>query len=164
VRNFELRWDIAKAKSNLDKHGVSFEEAADTLNDILASVRSDQYHSVEEDRFVIIGESAAGKLLTVVFAIEGNAARIISARRPTAAERRRYMKEDDVLRDSPMDDEMLDDYGHLEGWMKNPFRFTRVGQVRLDPDVQEHFRTAEEVNAALRSLIAEGRVPEATRK
>src|SRR5258708_3316325 len=39
-------------------------------------------------------------------------------------------KGDDVLRDTPMDDEMLDDYGHLEGWIKNPFRLTRSGPPR----------------------------------
>ncbi|HUF16519.1 MAG TPA: hypothetical protein VMS12_00590 [Thermoanaerobaculia bacterium] len=71
-----------------------------------------------------------------------------------------------TVHDAPADDDMLTDYGHLEGWRRNPFRFTRTdGTVRLDPDVKEVFRTSEEVNAALRILIAEGRIPsDATRK
>ncbi|HYM62816.1 MAG TPA: hypothetical protein VEZ11_18165 [Thermoanaerobaculia bacterium] len=59
---------------------------------------------------------------------------------------------------------MLEDYGHLDGWERGRFRFIPRGQVRLDPDVQLHFETSEEVNEALRSLIAEGRVPSVPRK
>ncbi len=148
----------SKTKRNLAKHGVTFEEAENALNDTLAVRRRDQYHSIDEDRFVVIGESDTGRILTVVFAIYEDGARIISARRAGAAERRHYMKGDDVLRDAPMDDDMLPDYGHLDGWTRSEFRFTRA-QVSLAPDVREHFRTSDEVNDALRTLIAEGRVP-----
>lgn len=48
VRDLYLRWDAAKAKSNLNKHGVSFEEAADALDDIFAISRSDEYHIWKE--------------------------------------------------------------------------------------------------------------------
>lgn len=58
------------------------------------------------------------------------------------------------------DDEMLEDYGQLEGWRRNPFRFREAeGVVILDPDVFSVFRTSEEVNSALRGLISEGRTP-----
>jgi hypothetical protein len=53
---------------------------------------------------------------------------------------------------------MLPDYGHLGGWVRSEFRFTRA-QVSLDPDVREYFGTSKEVNDALRTLIAESRVP-----
>lgn len=69
-----------------------------------------------------------------------------------------------MIRDAPFDDEMREDYGHLDGWGRSQFRFIRRDHVRLDPDVQQHFQTSEEVNEALRSLIAEGRVPGVTRK
>ena len=164
MRDHPVRWDPAKAKSNLRKHGVSFEEGAAAVNDMFAIARSDAYHSILEDRFVLVGESAAGNILTVIFTTDRDAVRIISARRATAAERRRYMEGDDVLRDTPMDDEMLDEYGHLDGWRRMHLRIIRDDLVHIDEDVQEHFRTSEEVNDALRSLIAEGRVPSATRK
>ncbi len=71
------------------------------------------------------------------------------------------MEDQHTIRDAPdSNDEMLDDYGHLEGWGRNPFRFTKTGGVVvLDPDVFSVFRTSEEVNAALRILISEGRLP-----
>lgn len=48
----------------------------------------------------------------------------------------------------------------MEGWERNPFHFRRtVTVVSLDPDVSAVFRTPDEVNEALRTLIAEGRVP-----
>jgi uncharacterized DUF497 family protein len=165
VRDLPLfRWDPAKAKSNLDKHGVSFEEASHALNDTFAVRRPDHYHSFAEDRFVVIGESVPGKILTVVFAIYEDHARIISARRAAPAERRHYMERDDVLRDAPMDEDMLPDYGHLDGWTRSEFRFILPEPIRLDQDVESFFRTSDEVNDALRMLIAEGRVPSAMRK
>ena len=164
MSRYQARWDPTKAESNLRKHGVSFEEAAVAVNDMFAIARSDEHHSILEDRFVLIGESAAWKTLTVIFTMDRDTVRIISARRANAAERRRYMEGDDVLRDAPMDDEMLDDYGHLDGWKRMNLRIVRDDLVHIDEDVQKHFRTSEEVNDALRSLIAEGRVPSATRK
>lgn len=164
MRDHRVRWDPEKAQSNLRKHGVSFEEGAAAVNDMFAIARSDAHHSILEDRFVLVGESAAWRILTVIFTMDRDAVRIISARRATAAERRRYMEGDDVLRDTPMDDEMLDEYGHLDGWKRMHLRVIRDDLVHIDEDVQEHFRTSEEVNEALRSLIAEGRVPSATRK
>jgi uncharacterized DUF497 family protein len=159
MHNFPLlRWDPAKAESNLEKHGVSFEDASNALNDTFAIQRLDHCHSREEDRFLVIGESVPGKILTVAFAIYEDHARIISARRATPAEQRQYMKREDVLRDTPMDDEMLPDYGHLDGWTRSEFRFTLPAPIRLDEDVEPYFRTSDEVNNALRLLIAEGRV------
>lgn len=71
------------------------------------------------------------------------------------------MDEKPTIHDAPLEaDDMLDDYGHLEGWRRNQFQFKKAeGLVYLDPDVYGVFRSSEEVNAALRMLIAEGRVP-----
>ena len=85
-----LRWDPEKARSNLRKHGVSFEEAASLFRDVLSVTISDPLHSSEESRFVIIGRSHRGQALVVVHSELGETIRIISARVATPRERRKY--------------------------------------------------------------------------
>jgi uncharacterized DUF497 family protein len=85
-----IEWDIKKAKSNLKKHGVSFEEAQTVLEDDFAQTIDDDDHSFEEKRFITIGESLAKRLLVVFHTIEGDYVRIISARKPTRGERQSY--------------------------------------------------------------------------
>jgi uncharacterized DUF497 family protein len=58
VEGFE--WDDVKAAENLDKHGVSFEEAATVWDDPLARELPDEAHSWDEDRWHLIGWSAGG--------------------------------------------------------------------------------------------------------
>lgn len=82
--------DDEKARINLKKHGVSFGEATEVFDDPNVVEAEDTEHSVEEARFVIIGYSTR-RLLFVVFAERrADVIRIISARPPTAAERRAY--------------------------------------------------------------------------
>ena len=85
-----LRWDPEKARSNLRKHGVSFEEAASLFRDVLSVTISDPLHSSEESRFVTIGRSDSGRTLIVVHSEMGESIRIISARVATRRERRKY--------------------------------------------------------------------------
>jgi len=161
VDDFEIRHDPRKAEQNLRKHGVSFDEAAEAMRDRFAAVCRDR-KSHHEDRYLLIGQSKAHHTLLVCYAIEDDIARLISARNATPAEKRRYMNEKEMIRDTPIesDDEMLPDYGHLKGWRRNPFKFVRLSAtVTLEPDVYNVFRTSEQVNAALRELIAEGRYP-----
>lgn len=81
-------WDPRKATSNERKHGVTFEEAATVFADYLAMIVEDADHP---ERTLIVGESAIGCLLVTVFAeAHENEVRIISARRATTHERRRY--------------------------------------------------------------------------
>jgi uncharacterized protein len=81
-------WDEDKAALNARKHGVSFEEAVTVFGDPLALIVEDSGHS-ENAR--IIGESSAMRVLLVVFVEQaGDVQRIISARRATRHERRRY--------------------------------------------------------------------------
>ncbi len=82
--------DSRKAKQNLKRHGVAFEEAATVFTDPLSSTIQDPLHSEEEDRFVIIGESVRRRLLVVVHTDEGDTIRIISARVATMFERKPY--------------------------------------------------------------------------
>jgi uncharacterized DUF497 family protein len=56
-------WDPKKAASNLNKHGISFEEAVTVFGDPLSDTFPDPDHSLAEYRFVIIGSSESGKML-----------------------------------------------------------------------------------------------------
>ncbi len=85
-----FEWDGKKAKQNLKKHGVSFEEASTVFADPLALTVYDPLHTEREDRFVTLGESGGGRLLVVVFTERANRIRIISARYATSRERRNY--------------------------------------------------------------------------
>ncbi len=86
-------WDENKAKSNLDKHGVSFDEATSVFDDPLFLTFSDTEHSIHEQRFIIIGESTKGKLLVVSYTERQNHTRLISARPATRKERKAYESE-----------------------------------------------------------------------
>jgi uncharacterized protein len=88
-----FEWDVKKAKQNLKKHGVSFEEASTSFGDPLARTIHDPLHSEEEDRFVNLGESHRRRLLVVVFTERGDKIRIISARLATRSERTDYEKD-----------------------------------------------------------------------
>ena len=89
----EFEWDGRKAKFNLRKHGISFEEASSVFSDVLANVYEDPDHSFHEKRFLMIGTSVRGRLLTVAFADRGRRIRIISARRVTRQEKKFYEEE-----------------------------------------------------------------------
>jgi uncharacterized DUF497 family protein len=86
----EFEWDQAKAKKNLKKHGVSFEEASTVFGDPLALTIPDPLHSEDEDRFVTLGNSERGRLLVVVGTDREDRIRIISARVATRRERKDY--------------------------------------------------------------------------
>jgi len=83
-------WDERKARANLAKHGVSFEEAVTVFGDPLSDTFDDPDHSIEERRFLIVGTSDRGRMLIVAHTDDGLIVRIISAREPTAAERKFY--------------------------------------------------------------------------
>jgi hypothetical protein len=88
VLRFE--WDPQKAARNLARHGVSFEEAGTVFGDPLGRIAGDPRHSMEEERFVLLGLSRGRRLLAVMFAERGEAVRLISARPATPGERREY--------------------------------------------------------------------------
>jgi uncharacterized DUF497 family protein len=85
-----FEWDAAKARTNLRKHGVSFEEASTVFYDELAATGADPDHSSGEARFVTFGMSSENRLLVVSHADRNETIRIISARRATPPERRIY--------------------------------------------------------------------------
>ena len=87
----QVEWDPKKARANLRKHGVSFDEAATVFLDDLSLTGDDPDHSVSEERFVTFGVSSAGRLLVVAHTERGEErTRIISARPATRSERKLY--------------------------------------------------------------------------
>jgi uncharacterized protein len=85
-----FEWDRVKAASNLLKHGVSFEEASTVFEDENALTFNDDTHTGDEARLLTIGTSSISRLLLVVSTDREERVRIISARKPTSAERRFY--------------------------------------------------------------------------
>jgi len=87
-----VEWDPAKARINLRKHGVSFEEAETVFYDDHALLLDDPEHSGDEDRFVLLGLSARFRVLVIVHTYRERDAviRLISARRATKAEQAGY--------------------------------------------------------------------------
>ncbi|WP_407674121.1 BrnT family toxin [Paludibaculum fermentans] len=77
-----FEWDPRKARANLVKHGVSFSEAASVFGDALARIFSDDDHSTNERREIIIGRSQLQRLVVVCFTeLREGRVRVISARR-----------------------------------------------------------------------------------
>jgi uncharacterized DUF497 family protein len=90
VSTFGFEWDDEKARSNVRKHGISFEEAATIFADWLHITRPDPQHSTNEERFVTIGMSTRNRLLVVAHAYPGDVIRIINARPATRLEKQTY--------------------------------------------------------------------------
>jgi uncharacterized DUF497 family protein len=90
MMSLEFAWDEDKAKTNLKKHRVSFEEASSVFGDPLALTIPDPLHSEEEERFITLGESHRRRILVVVTTDRGDSIRIISARVATRRERKNY--------------------------------------------------------------------------
>lgn len=86
----QLQWEAGKAERNLEKHGISFEEAATVFGDPLAGTIGDPDHSLGEARFITVGQSARSRLVVVVHRDLDQVVRIISAREATKQEKRRY--------------------------------------------------------------------------
>ena len=92
MAEIQVGWDEGKNRANQRKHGVSFEEAATVFSDEHGLVIPDPFHSDEEDRFILLGVSAALRTLVVCHCYRESAAaiRIISARRASRKERTTY--------------------------------------------------------------------------
>lgn len=87
-----FEWDERKARTNLRKHGVSFEEAKTVFLDEDAILIQDPDHSGGEDRFVLLGLSTQLRILIVChcYRQDDEVIRVISARRADRRERGQY--------------------------------------------------------------------------
>ena len=92
--NIEFAWDRRKARSNLVKHGISFEEAQTVFLDESARLIDDPDHSEEEARFLLVGYSSEARCLVVSHCyLESDLViRLISARRATKREEAMYWR------------------------------------------------------------------------
>jgi uncharacterized protein len=88
LQGVEFEWDESKARDNLEKHGVTFEEAAEIFFDPF--YQKGDASTEDDQREFVIGYSVAQRLLLVVYVERGERTRIISARRATRRERRLY--------------------------------------------------------------------------
>jgi uncharacterized DUF497 family protein len=89
-----FEWDEVKAAANLQKHGVSFDEAVTVFGDAYSRTILDAAHSAAEERLIDLGRSTSGRILVVVYVERGTRIRIISCRKATPAERRAYERQD----------------------------------------------------------------------
>jgi uncharacterized DUF497 family protein len=88
-----FEWDASKARKNWMQHRVLFTEAATVFFDKDVVVFQDEEHSLDEQRYTVLGQSAKLRTLFVVHVERGERVRIISARVATAQERGRYESE-----------------------------------------------------------------------
>ncbi len=86
----DFEWDPDKAEVNFKKHRVSFFEATTVFQDFDVVIEPDPVHSEEEWRAIAIGFSASNRVLLVVHTERQKRIRLISARKATREERRRY--------------------------------------------------------------------------
>lgn len=85
--NFE--WDPAKAAANVEKHNISFDEAA-AFGDLHSLTVPDPEHSEGEYRYLLLGVSSASRLIVVSHTERSRTIRIIGARPAVPKERRDY--------------------------------------------------------------------------
>jgi len=85
-----FEWDEKKANENLEKHGVSFDEAKTVFNDPFSVTIYDPDHSIDEHRYIDIGLSSKGRLIVVSYIERGEKIRIISSRKATKKEQKDY--------------------------------------------------------------------------
>ena len=85
-----FEWDPNKAASNLNKHGVTFDEATTVFQDTLSLTIDDPLHSADEERLIIIWISHKNRILVVVHTEREDKVRMISVRNVTNHERRYY--------------------------------------------------------------------------
>ncbi len=89
-----FEWDDTKNQNNQTKHGVSFEEAQTVFFDESAIQFDDPDHSIDEERFLLLGFSQRLKVLVVCHCYRSNESilRIISARKATKKEQKVYFR------------------------------------------------------------------------
>ncbi len=94
MKKLIFEWDDLKNKSNRSKHGVTFEEAQTVFFDEKAIIFDDPDHSIDEERFLLLGFSQSLKILVVCHCFRNNESiiRIISARKATKKEQKVYIR------------------------------------------------------------------------
>jgi uncharacterized DUF497 family protein len=163
LMGLEFEWDPVKAKINLEKHGVSFEEAMTVFGDDDSITMLDFGHSDEEDRFMDLGRSKNGNTLIVAHKEREKIRFELSRQDQQIAKNEDFMKKTRKHVTNGKSEEMLSNYnftGGVRGKYAKRYREdvtihllgdsedTRL--VVLDEDIGKVFPDAKSVNAALR--------------
>ncbi len=144
-----FEWNPEKAEANLQKHGVSFEEAISVFFDPLSLTVADQSHSGEENRFIITGFSERNRQIVVVHTDRGGKYEL------SAQDRQHRTREENMNEKQNEEIEMLDEYD-FTGGVRGKYverLANRKNIIVLEPDVAEVFTDSESVNQALRGLL-----------
>ena len=93
--NYNFKWDVKKAKLNIAKHDISFEEAATIFQDPMTITIYDDVHSTNEERWVTIGITKNGRLQLACHTFHRESdnfvtIRIFSSRKATKTEIKQY--------------------------------------------------------------------------
>ncbi len=89
----DFEWNQQKAEINFQKHGVSFDEASTVFGDALSLTFPGVEHSIQEERYLIIGLSSMNRVLVISHVHRNEFIRIISARQATKREQKFYESE-----------------------------------------------------------------------
>jgi len=89
----DFEWNHQKAEINSQKHGVTFDEASTVFGDTLSVTFPDVEHSIQEERYLIIGLSSKNIILIISHVYRDESIRIISARQATKREQKFYESE-----------------------------------------------------------------------
>jgi uncharacterized DUF497 family protein len=95
---FSFEWDPTKDTTNKRKHQVGFSEAATVFLDPKALSRFDTEHSEDEDRWITLGITSAGRLIALCHTYQDvdkttKTIRIISCRKASKKETKQYLEE-----------------------------------------------------------------------
>jgi len=86
----DFEWDEGNIKKNWERHGVSHIECEEIFFNKPIIVKKDEFHSIREDRYFVLGKTDTGRMLFIVFTLRGNKIRIISARDMKRKEKKIY--------------------------------------------------------------------------
>jgi uncharacterized DUF497 family protein/predicted DNA binding CopG/RHH family protein len=142
-----FEWDPQKAAVNVAKHGVTFDEAVSVFSDDGALLLDDPYHSVAEERFILLGLSAHLRLLVVVLLSRGRCRDQAYLGAQSNEDRAAHLRDEELL--------MRDQYDCSRA-RRNPYagRLKKPITIRLDEPTIAYFKDlAEEVGLPYQSLI-----------
>jgi uncharacterized DUF497 family protein len=151
----EFEWDSRKARTNLAKHKVSYEDAASVFGNPLGRIVADPRHSAVEERLVLLGVSNKRRLPTVMYIEREEAVRIISPdgqRAPRKGTMKRSTNKGAADRVNA--DAILPEYDFKRGAPNKfaPRYASGSGVIVLEPHLAAAFPNSEGANAALRAL------------
>ena len=137
METIKFEWDENKNEINKKKHGLSFEEAKEVFGDENAILFDDPDHSLDEDRFLIIGAIKSSKICIVshCYRDNDNVIRLISAREATKNEKRFY--------EEGWQEKMREEYDIAKlNPRKNPYIKKTKTQItiKIDTDTIDYFK------------------------